>query len=133
MRVYGKGCNIFFFQKFLSGKHSDVQHKSPSSLSNPDSSTLFSFIQPKAAFLPPTTPPTHTPAIPPPLSPPGQLETDQRKLLPPFTNSCFISVFLDKLSYHFKGQGSESLVKYRPERWADQQVSTSLKEQFQCG
>lgn len=31
-----------------------------------------------------------------------------------------------------KARSSESLVKYGPEGSADQQVSTSLKEQFQC-
>lgn len=70
----------------------------------PASSSLYFlfhyFIQPEEVFLLSIClPPPHSP------SPPGQLDTDQRKLLPSFTNSCFISAFLDDMPYHFKGSG----------------------------
>lgn len=121
---------------FFNGATADAQYKPPSLLSDPDSSSIFSFSisfsQRKfscfqSAYLP------HSP------SPPGQLETDQRKLLPSFTNSCFISIFLDNVPYHFKGPGQVRALLKKKKRWASRlswpaSISHSwiLEEQFQC-
>lgn len=66
--------NIYFPELSLKGATFDAQHKSPRSLSNPDSPIIFHFHSAQESFLA-----SHHPTPTPP-SPPGQLETDQRKL-----------------------------------------------------
>lgn len=113
---------------FFNGATADAQYKPPSLLSDPDSSSIFSFSisfsQRKfscfqSAYLP------HSP------SPPGRLETDQRKLLPSFTNSCFISIFLDNVPYHFKGPGQvRALLKKKKKKMGQQAQLTSKYQPF---